>query len=199
MKFRHLPIDGAVEFTPDTHSDHRGLFVSPFQGKSFEEAVGRSFPVAQTNHSRSASGVMRGVHFTAFPPGQEKYVYCPYGRVLDVMVDIRLGSPTFGQSVATELDPVTFRAVFIPDGVGHAFLALEPGTVVSYMVSTGYVPAAELAIHPLDRDLALPWPADLRPVLSQKDAAAPSLAEARDRRLLPAYRQGHEATLDSET
>jgi 5-epimerase len=189
MKFRHLPIDGAVEFTPAVHSDNRGLFVSPFQGPSFAEAVGRPFSVAQTNHSRSAAGVLRGVHFTAFPPGQEKYVYCPHGRVLDVMVDIRLGSPTFGLSVATELDPVTFRAVFIPDGVGHAFLALEPDTVVSYMVSTSYVPQAELAIHPLDRDLALPWPADLRPVLSQKDLAAPSLNEAREMHLLPTYRQ----------
>ena len=145
--------------------------------------------MAQTNHSRSAAGVLRGVHFTAYPPGQEKYVYCPRGRVLDVMVDIRLGSPTFGQSVATELDQSSFRAVFIPDGVGHAFLALEPDTVVSYLVSTGYAAAAERAIHPLDPDLALPWPADLAPILSEKDASAPGLTEAWQRNLLPRFQR----------
>jgi epimerase EvaD len=103
------------------------------------------------------------------------------------MVDIRLGSPTFGRSVATELDPSSFRAVFIPDGVGHAFLALEPDTVISYLVSTGYVPEAERAIHPLDPELALPWPAGLTPILSEKDTHAPTLAQARRQNLLPRY------------
>lgn len=187
MRYRNLAVHGAVQFTPTAFTDHRGLFVSPFQERAFVEAVGRPFAVAQTNHSRSAAGVLRGIHFTRNPPGQEKYVYCPRGRVLDVVVDIRVGSPTFGRSEATELDPSSFRAVFVPDGVGHAFLALEPDTVVSYLVSTGYDPEAERAIHPLDPELALPWPAGLKPVLSGKDASALTLAEAGRRGMLPRY------------
>jgi dTDP-4-dehydrorhamnose 3,5-epimerase len=187
MRYRKLAVDGAVQFTPTAFPDQRGLFVSPFQEQAFIEAVGRPFTVAQTNHSRSAAGVLRGIHFTRYPPGQEKYVYCPRGRALDVVVDIRVGSPTFGRSEATELDPSSFRAVFVPDGVGHAFLALEPDTVVSYLVSTGYAPQAERAIHPLDPELALPWPAGLKPILSGKDARALTLAEARRRGMLPRY------------
>jgi len=187
MRFRKLPVDGAFEFTPTPFRDHRGLFVSPFQERAFAEAVGRPFTVAQTNHSRSAAGVIRGIHFTAYPPGQEKYVYCAQGRALDVLVDIRLGSPTFGRLSVADLDPSSFRAVFVPDGVGHAFIALEPDTVVSYLVSTSYTPAAEMSIHPLDPELALPWPDHVVPILSEKDARAPVLAQARARGLLPAY------------
>lgn len=188
MHFRKLAVAGAFEFTPKSFSDRRGLFVSPFQERSFIEAIGRPFTVAQTNHSRSAAGVIRGIHFTAYPPGQEKYVYCPQGRILDIMLDIRLGSPTFGRVAASDLDPSSCRAVFVPDGVGHAFMALEPDSVVSYMVSTAYVPAAEMSIHPLDPELALPWPSDITPILSEKDVHAPGLAKAKADGILPAYR-----------
>lgn len=143
--------------------------------------------MAQTNHSRSARGVLRGVHFTTTPPGQAKYVHCARGRALDVVVDIRLGSPTFGAYEAVELDSEDLRSVYLAEGVGHAFLALEEDTVMSYLVSTEYVPGLEQAIDPFDPQLGLPWPRDVDFVLSARDTAAIGLAEAEARGMLPRY------------
>ncbi|GAB3466546.1 dTDP-4-dehydrorhamnose 3,5-epimerase family protein [Actinophytocola sediminis] len=187
MRARELAVTGAFEFTPGIHHDSRGAFVSPFQEEAFVAATGHRFTVAQTNHSRSARGVVRGVHFTTTPPGQDKYVYCPRGRVLDLVLDIRVGSPTFGVWDVVELDEESLRAVYFPVGVGHAFYAVEPGSIMSYMVSSTYVPERELSINPLDPALELPWPTDVDPLVSDRDSAAPTFAEARERGLLPAY------------
>lgn len=184
---RELAVSGCFVFTPRVHRDRRGLFVSPLQEDAFVEAVGHRLPVAQTNHSRSARGVLRGVHFTTTPPGQAKYVHCARGRAMDVVVDIRLGSPTFGAWDTVELDAESFRAVYLPDGVGHAFLALEDDTVMSYLVSTPYRAGLEQAIDPFDPALGLPWPRDVRFTLSERDTRAASLAEARSAGLLPRY------------
>lgn len=143
--------------------------------------------MAQTNHSRSRRGVVRGVHFTATPPGTAKYVYCARGRALDIVVDIRVGSPTFGRWDAVLLDQRDFRSVYLPVGVGHAFVALEEDTVVSYLLSRAYVPEHELALSALDPALGLPIPDDTPPLLSDRDQAAPTLAEAGERGLLPDY------------
>ncbi|WPR54410.1 dTDP-4-dehydrorhamnose 3,5-epimerase [Streptomyces sp. S399] len=188
MRSRRLAVDGAIEFTPRVFPDERGLFVSPFQEAAFLEATGSPlFPVAQTNHSRSRRGVVRGVHFTATPPGTAKYVYCARGRALDIVVDIRIGSPTFGRWDAVLLDQRDFRSVYLPVGVGHAFVALEEDTVVSYLLSRAYVPEHELALSALDPALGLPIPDDTPPLLSDRDQAAPTLAEAGERGLLPDY------------
>ncbi|WP_221350497.1 dTDP-4-dehydrorhamnose 3,5-epimerase family protein [Streptomyces beigongshangae] len=187
MRIRRLAVEGAFEFTPEVHSDRRGLFVSPLQEEPFLSVVGRPFRVAQTNHSRSAKGVLRGLHFTTAPPGQAKYVHCARGSALDVVVDIRLGSPTFGAWDAIAMDSGTFRAAYFPEGVGHAFLALEEDTVMSYLVSTPYRAELELAVDPLDPRLALPWPDDLEFIVSDRDLSAPSLAEAQAKGLLPRY------------
>jgi dTDP-4-dehydrorhamnose 3,5-epimerase/epimerase EvaD len=187
MKVRSLAVPGSYEFTPQTYEDHRGVFVSPLQETPFVEAVGHRFEVAQTNHSRSARGVMRGVHFTATPPGQAKYVHCPHGRVLDVVVDLRVGSPAFGAWDVVELDPASFRAVYLPVGVGHAFLALEDDSIVSYLVSTEYSAGRELGVDPLDPQLALPWPEGTEFQLSERDRNAVSLAEAMESGILPRY------------
>src|SRR5512139_106689 len=104
MRTRELAVAGAFEFTPQAFSDLRGTFVSPLQEEPFIAAVGARFPVAQTNLNVSARGVLRGIHFTTTPPGQAKYVYCPSGRARDVVVDLRLGSPTFGRWDSVELD-----------------------------------------------------------------------------------------------
>jgi dTDP-4-dehydrorhamnose 3,5-epimerase len=122
-----------------------------------------------------------------FPPGQAKYVTCFSGAVLDVVVDLRVGSPTFGAVDSVLLDDANRRAVFVPEGLGHAFMALSSPAVVGYLCSTSYSPTLEHEIHPLDPYLALPWPTDLTPALSPKDAAAPTLARAVDRGLLPRY------------
>ncbi|MFD7654412.1 dTDP-4-dehydrorhamnose 3,5-epimerase family protein [Actinosynnema sp. NPDC059797] len=185
MQARELKIPGAFEFTPSVFPDDRGLFVAPFQGAAFEEAVGHPLRVAQTNHSESRRGVVRGLHYADVPPGQAKYVHCPRGRFLDVVFDLRVGSPTFGTWDAVELSPDLFNAVYVPEGLGHALMALEDGTIASYLCSEGFNPKAERGLHPLSVDL--PWPADVEPVLSPKDADAPTLEEARDAGLLPSY------------
>lgn len=185
---RELRVEGAVEFTPPVFPDERGLFVSPFQGPAFEEALGHPlFPVAQSNHSRSRKGVVRGVHFTATPPGVAKYVYCPQGRALDIVVDLRVGSPTFGTWDAVELNPQEFRSMYFPVGTGHAFVALEDDTVMSYMISDSYVPENELALSVFDPELGLPLPVEGGHLLSDRDRNAPSLALAKEKGLLPDY------------
>jgi 5-epimerase len=185
MQVRELKISGAFEFTPSVFPDDRGLFVAPYQEAVFTEAVGHPLRVAQTNHSESKRGVVRGIHYADTPPGQAKYVHCPRGRLLDVVVDLRVGSPTFGEWEAVELSAGAFNSVYLPEGLGHALMALEDGTVASYLCSEGFNPTAEHGVHPLSMDL--PWPSDVTPLLSPKDAAAPSFDEARDAGLLPSY------------
>jgi 5-epimerase len=187
MKVRELAVPDAFEFTPRVFPDDRGLFVCPFEDEPFRLAVGHSLRLAQTNHSRSRRGVLRGLHFSDVPPGQAKYVYCPRGSLLDVVVDIRVGSPSFGQWDAVRLDPADFRAVYVPEGVAHGVMALEDDSVISYLCSTGYDPPREHGIDPLDPELGLPWPTDVEPILSDKDRAAPSLASAADSGALPSF------------
>ncbi|WP_137814346.1 dTDP-4-dehydrorhamnose 3,5-epimerase family protein [Gandjariella thermophila] len=187
MKVHELSVAGAYEFTPPVFPDHRGLFTAPFQGAAFAEVLGHPLRVAQTNHSVSRRGTVRGVHFADVPPGQAKYVYCPRGALLDVVLDVRVGSPTFGRWEAVRLDAVDYRAVYLAEGLGHAFVALEDDTVMSYLCSTGYHPAAEHGVNPLDPALDLPWPPGLELILSDKDRDAPTLAEAREAGLLPDY------------
>ncbi|GAA2246658.1 dTDP-4-dehydrorhamnose 3,5-epimerase [Streptomyces amakusaensis] len=190
MDARELKVEGAFEFTPRVFPDERGAFLSPFQEAAFTAATGRPlFPVAQTNHSVSRRGVVRGVHYTVTPPGVAKYVYCPRGEALDIIVDLREGSPTFGVRDVVHMDQRAFRAMYFPVGVGHAFVALSDDTVMSYMLSGSYVPEQELALSALDPELDLPIPDGLEPILSPRDRVAPTLAEARARGLLPRYRE----------
>lgn len=187
MQVRNLEITGAFEFNPPSFPDHRGLFVAPFQEAAFIEATGHSLRIAQCNHSVSARDVVRGVHFADVPPGQAKYVYCPSGAALDVVVDLRVGSPTFGRWESVRLDSDDFRAVYLAEGLGHAFLALADDTAMAYLCSTPYNPPAEHGVDPLDPELGLPWGDVTEPVLSDKDRNAPSLAEAANSGLLPNY------------
>jgi dTDP-4-dehydrorhamnose 3,5-epimerase len=187
MKVEPLDVPDAWVCTPAVFGDDRGVFLEWFRADALAEATGRTFTVMQANHSTSRRGAVRGVHFADLPPGQAKYVYCPRGAVLDVIVDLRVGSPSFGRSTSVVLDDVDRRGVFLSEGLGHAFCALANDTSVTYLVSTVYNPAAEHGVHPLDADLALSWPGDADVVLSAKDAAAPTLAEANSSGLLPAY------------
>jgi 5-epimerase len=188
MKARSLAVEGAVEFTPELFADERGIFVSPFQGPVFSESCGGPvFPVAQGSLSVSKHGVVRGLHLTVTPPGMARYVHCPRGSAFDIVADLRLGSPTFGQADSVILDQEAFRAVYLPVGVGHAFVALEDDTVVSYLLSKSYSPADELTVSVFDPALGLPIPAGIEPIMSAKDHNAPTLAHLRASGLLPEY------------
>ncbi len=187
MDVRPLAVLDAFAFTPRVFPDDRGLFLEWFKEDVVAAAVGHPLHLAQANHSVSRRGTVRGVHYADVPPSQAKYVYCPSGAVLDVIVDIRVGSPTFGVVDSVRLDDVDRRAVYLAEGLGHAFIALTDDAVVTYLCSTGYSPGREHGINPLDPDLALPWPADIPPLLSPKDVAAPTLAQAREAGALPSY------------
>lgn len=193
MDARPLDIDGAWEFTPTQHGDARGVFAETFKADLVSEVIGHRFVLAQVNLSVSAAGVLRGVHFADMPPGQAKYVSCPHGAILDVIVDIRVGSPTFGATETVLLDDVDRRSVYLAEGLGHAFCSLADGSTVTYLCSTGYNPTGEHGINPLDAELGIDWPTTARDgsalsyELSEKDAAAPSLAQARDSGMLPSY------------
>jgi len=187
MDVRELSVPGCVEIAPAVHADPRGLFLEWFRADRLAVVLGRPFTVAQANHSISRRGTLRGVHYALVPPGQAKYVYCPRGAVLDVVVDLRLGSPTYGVSDSARLDDVDRRAVYIPEGVGHAFMALEDDSALTYLCSTAYDPSRERAVHPLDPVLDLPWPEDIEHVLSDRDRAAPGLEQAAAAVMLPTW------------
>lgn len=188
MKWRPMKIEGAVEFNPTVHSDHRGFFVTPLSASSAMDAIGHAvFPVAQASYSRSVRGTMRGVHFTSTPPGMAKYVFCTSGRAMDFVVDLRTGSPTFGVFDSVVLDAQEGRALYLPVGLGHAFVALEDRTNISYLLSGEYRAENELAVSVFDPALGLPLPDGLAPVLSERDRAAPTLGEAEAAGLLPTY------------
>jgi dTDP-4-dehydrorhamnose 3,5-epimerase len=180
-------IDGAYVFTPRMYPDNRGAFHEWFRAAEFRQDLGYQFDLAQANCSVSRRGVLRGIHFTDVPPGQAKYVVCASGSILDVIVDLRVGSPTYLRWEGVTLDDETRRGVFLAEGLGHAFLALSPQATVMYLCSTGYAPGIEHGVDPLDGQIGIAWPRDAEFVLSEKDAAAPSADEARQAGLLPNY------------
>jgi len=187
MQVRELIVPGAFEFTPTQHGDDRGLFLEWFKVDKLQEAIGHPLTLAQANLSVSRAASLRGVHFADVPPGQAKYVTCPRGAVLDYIVDIRVGSPTFGEADVVRLDGEHRRAVYLPEGLGHAFLALEDHSTLTYLCSTGYAPGREHGINPVDPDLGLPLPGGIDFILSDKDRDAPTLAQAAESGLLPSW------------
>ena len=187
MKVRELSVPDAYELTPVQHADDRGMFLEWFKDEPLRAAIGHRLDLAQANLSLSRKGSVRGIHYADVPPGQAKYVTCVSGAVLDVVVDIRVGSPSYGRWDGVRLDDVDRRAVYVAEGLGHAFMALTDDTVVAYLCSEGYDPEREHGLSPVDPDLGMPWPADIEPQLSAKDRAAPTLADARDAGLLPGY------------
>ena len=191
MQVRALAVAGAFEFTPVQHGDSRGLFLEWFKVDQLSAAIGHPLDLQQANLSVSRAGTLRGIHFADVPPGQAKYVTCPRGAAVDVIVDLRVGSPTFGVVDTVLLDATDRRAVYLAEGLGHGFLALEDDTTLTYLCSTGYAPGREHGVNPLDPALALPLPspAELGTeyLLSDKDTAAPTLAQAQASGLLPTW------------
>lgn len=188
MRARPLRIEQCVEFTPTVHDDDRGSFHEWFRHDELERVTGRRFDLRQANLSVSRRGVLRGVHFSDVPPGQAKYVIAVTGEVLDIVVDLRVGSPTFGESDAVRLDDRTRRGLFIGEGIGHAFVVLSEGATVCYLTTDVYRPEHDRTLSPLDPGLRLDLgiPRD-ELVLSDKDATAPTLAEMREDGLLPTW------------
>ena len=181
MEIRELAVPGAREFTPTLRGDERGIFLESFKASEFEKAVGRPFDLLQVNTSISAAGVLRGIHYTETPPGQAKYVTCLRGAFLDVVVDLRPDSPSFGAWDSVLIDDVHRRSVFLAEGLGHALLSLEDDSTVTYLCSLEYTPEFDGDIDALDSDLGIEWPTvgrDGQPLTftrSAKDAAAPGL------------------------
>lgn len=184
-----LGIEGAWVYTPRVHDDDRGSFAEVFRGAEFAADLGYRLDVAQANCSVSRRGVIRGIHYADVPPGQAKYVTCAAGAILDVIVDLRADSPSFAKWEAVQLDATTRRAVFIAEGLGHAFTALTDGATALYLCSTPYAPGREHGVNPLDPAIGIAWPTEegWKAVLSEKDAAAPSLEEALRAGQLPRY------------
>jgi dTDP-4-dehydrorhamnose 3,5-epimerase len=188
MTVRELAIPGAWEITPQQHADDRGVFYEWFSDPEFVEFSGHRFDLRQANCSVSAAGVLRGLHFAQLPPSQAKYVTCLHGKVLDVVVDIRFGSPTFGQWDSVLLDDRDRRSIYISEGLGHAFLALQDDSTVMYLCSAGYDPAREHTINVLDPAFDIVWPdLDGEPIMSDRDREAPTLDEVEAAGLLPTW------------
>ena len=187
MDIRALSIQGSFEITPRQFPDDRGLFLESFRGDRLAEAIGHRLDIIQTNVSVSSRGTIRGVHFADVPPSQAKYITALSGSFIDFVIDIRVGSPTFGQWDSVLLDTVDHRAIYLAEGLGHAVCSLQDDSTVMYLCSATYDPVREHGINPLDPELGLTVPEGVTPVLSAKDAAAPSLSEAAAQGLLPRY------------
>lgn len=187
MEITQLTVPDSYLVTPRQFGDDRGTFLEWYRFEQLEQAVGHPLRLAQANCSVSKAGTVRGVHYADVPPSQAKYVFCVSGAIVDVVVDLRVGSPSFGSWQAVNLDDVDRRALYLSEGLGHAFMALTEGATVVYLCSEVYNPAAEHGVHPLDPDLAIGWPQGSTPMLSPKDAAAPTLAQACEAGALPDY------------
>jgi dTDP-4-dehydrorhamnose 3,5-epimerase len=189
VQIRELSIPDSYEITPLKHDDDRGYFLEWYRFDRLQEVVGHPMGLKQGNISVSHRGAVRGIHFADIPPSQAKYVMAVHGAVLDYVIDIRVGSPTFGEWDAVRLDDIDRRAVYLAEGLGHCFIALTEGATVSYLVSDTYNPDREHGINPLDPDIALALPEEAGvPLLSPKDLSAPGLHEAADAGILPKWR-----------
>lgn len=184
-----LSIAGAWRITPRIFGDDRGFFAEWFRADHISDATGYSFVPVQGNISRSSKGVVRGIHYADVPPGQAKYVMPVMGSIIDYIVDIRVGSPTFGQWDSVTLTSDSREAVIVEPGLGHAFVSLEDNTVVTYLVTDVFRPDREHGLNPLDPEIGLIFPDGIEPILSDKDVSAPSLAEALRTSALPKW--GH--------
>ncbi|MBK5237541.1 MAG: dTDP-4-dehydrorhamnose 3,5-epimerase family protein [Actinomycetales bacterium] len=188
MQIRELSIPDSYEITPTQISDDRGAFLEWYRFDRLEETIGHSLNLRQANTSVSKRGVVRGIHFADIPVGQAKYVTCNSGVVLDFVIDIRVGSPTFGSWDSVLLDTVDRRAIYLAEGLGHAFVALTDEATVSYLVSDIFRAEREHGINPLDPAIGLTFPVAAEDLLlSPKDVAAPSLEAAAAAGLLPTW------------
>ena len=179
MQFLRTAIDDVIIIEPKIHGDDRGYFIETYKQKELETFLGYKIEFCQDNESKSSRGVFRGLHYQLTPAAQTKLVRVIKGRVLDVAVDIRKGSPTFGKYVAVELSGENKRQLFVPRGFAHGFLVLEDDTIFAYKVDNYYSPENDRGIAFDDPDIGIEWPIEVsKMLLSEKDKKQPSLKEA---------------------
>lgn len=188
VQIRELSVPDAYEITPEQFSDDRGVFLEWYRFDKLAEVVGHPIALRQANTSVSKKGVVRGIHFADVPRGQAKYVTVSSGAVLDYVVDLRVDSPTFGQWDSVLLDTEDRRAIYIAEGLGHAFVSLADDSTVSYLVTDVFDAAKEHGLNPFDQEIGLTFPDGVGELLlSPKDSAAPGLTEAHALGLLPSW------------
>jgi len=188
MTLQELLIAGAYMATHRVFPDERGLFREWFKAEEIA-TIDSAFSVQQANYSKSDQNVIRGVHYSLAPKGQAKLVTCASGQVIDVLVDLRVGSPTYLKVEYVELSEDSGRVVFIPTGVGHGFFVESESASVVYLTSSGYAPDYEKAISPTDPELGINWPIPVGEfgVISKADTEAPTLAQAKESGTLPTF------------
>jgi dTDP-4-dehydrorhamnose 3,5-epimerase len=182
MEFRGFDIDGPIQIVPHKHEDHRGYFAEIFRLNSVAGQVGPVTFVQENQSLSNAAGTIRGIHFQSPPMAQGKLVRCVAGKLLDVIVDLRKGLPTFGRWVSAVLSPEDLNQLWVPAGFGHGFCTLEPNSIISYRVTEYYSPEHDKGVAWDDPDIAVEWPSIADPdTLSGKDRQQPKLVD------LPAY------------
>jgi dTDP-4-dehydrorhamnose 3,5-epimerase len=186
VKVTELSISGLFLLESPVFGDERGFFREWFKDADLT-AAGVSFHARQANVSMSKKNTVRGLHYSLAPEGQAKVVTCVFGELDDVIVDVRVGSPTYGRHEIIHLEAGKERSLYLPSGVAHGFSVPVDTAALSYLLSSAYNPAMELEINPFDPDIAVTWPIDGDPILSTKDAEAPSLQKRRDANQLPSF------------
>ncbi len=186
VRLTELSIPGLMVLESPVWADDRGYFREWFKLDDFE-ANGVGFHARQANLSMSQRNVVRGLHYSLAPEGQAKVVTCVYGELDDVIVDVRVGSPSFGHVEVVHLAADQPRSVLLPVGVAHGFCVTSELAALSYLLSSPFNALFELEIDPFDEEIAVPWTVTGEPIVSSKDAAAPSLAQRRSAHELPTF------------
>lgn len=188
MQIEELKISGSWLIKFKKFDDNRGFFYESFRADLLGQTLNRKFEIQQTNTSISSKGSLRGIHYALVPPSQAKFIQCQKGSIQDFIIDIRVNSPTFGKYQMVELKEDNPQAIFIEEGLAHAFVALEDKTLVTYYVNQTYNPSREKGINPFDKYLNISWPnLDLK--VSEKDKKEIDLDEALKLNLLPTYEE----------
>ena len=188
MSLQELSIAGAYVATHRVFPDERGLFREWFKAEEIA-SIDRNFSVQQANYSKSNQFVIRGIHYSLAPQGQAKVVTCASGTIVDVLVDLRAGSPTYMKIEYVELSEDSGKVVYIPSGVGHGFIVASETAAVVYLTSSGYAPEHEKAICPTDEEIGIAWPLPVgeEGIISKADTEAPSLGQAKESGTLPTF------------
>jgi dTDP-4-dehydrorhamnose 3,5-epimerase len=188
MSLQELSVAGAYVATHRVFPDERGLFREWFKAEEIA-SIDKDFSVQQANYSKSNQWVIRGIHYSLAPQGQAKVVTCASGTIVDVLVDLRTGSPSYMKIEYVELSEDSGKVVYIPSGVGHGFIVGSESAAIVYLTSSGYAPEYEKAICPTDRELGINWPLPIGEVgiISKADTEAPFLAQAKELGTLPTF------------